>query len=160
MKNFRRIGSLLVAATAGLALAACTDSGSGGMNSESGSSSSGDVAPNTTTTADSTHQTVDVTADSFAGTVLGSDQVVLVDFWAEWCGPCKAVAPTLEELAGEYKGKVVIAKVNVDRERDLANQYRIRAIPNMKIFKNGQLVDEIVGAASKDRIEAKLNEYL
>jgi len=109
--------------------------------------------------ADENHKSVAVTGENFKSVVLDSDKVVLVDFWAEWCGPCLAVAPTLEELAKEHEGKLVVAKVDVDTNRALAQQYGIKAIPNMKIFKGGKLVDELVGAAAKEKIEAKIKPH-
>ncbi len=81
---------------------------------------------------------------------------VLVDFWAPWCGPCKAIAPVLEELATELAGKVSIAKVNVDEAGDLAAQYGVRAIPTLLLFKGGQVVEQIVGMTDKASLKAKL----
>lgn len=86
--------------------------------------------------------------------------VVLVDFWAEWCGPCKLIAPTIEELAKDYEGKAVIAKVDIDSNPELAQKFQIQAIPNLKILKDGKVVDEIVGLADKKEIEKKLKKYL
>jgi len=82
---------------------------------------------------------------------------VLVDFWAEWCGPCKMVAPILDELATEYSGRVKIAKVNIDDHQSLAAQYGIRAIPTLLLFKGGQVTDQIVGLRSKKDFKAKLD---
>lgn len=103
---------------------------------------------------------VKVTSANFEEVVKNSDVPVLVDFWATWCGPCIAIAPTLDEIAKEYKGKVVIAKIDIDENGDLANQFGIRSIPNLKIFKNGKVVDEIVGAVPKDQITKKLDKQL
>ncbi len=92
--------------------------------------------------------------------ILASDELVLIDFWAAWCGPCLQIAPSVAELAQEYDGKVVVGKLNIDQQRELKRKYRIRAIPTLKIFKNGKIVDEIVGAASKDRIAQRLDAHL
>jgi thioredoxin 1 len=99
---------------------------------------------------------VTLTKDNFAAEVLQSTQPVLVDFWAEWCGPCKMIAPVLEELAGEFAGRARIGKVNIDHDQELATQYGIRAIPTLLFFKGGQVAEQVVGAKSKKELKASL----
>lgn len=94
--------------------------------------------------------------DNFEAEVLKSDVPVLVDFFAEWCGPCKMMAPTIDKLAGEYEGKWKIGKMDVDASPKTAEKYGIRSIPTLKIFKGGEVVDELVGFQSEDKIKAKL----
>ena len=96
---------------------------------------------------------------TFEKEVLKSDVPVLVDFWAVWCGPCKAIAPTVEELAKQYKGKVKIAKLDVDEHQQVPQQYGIRSIPTLLIFKGGRVVDTIVGA-DKKRLEESVKKVL
>jgi thioredoxin 1 len=100
---------------------------------------------------------VTLTDTNFAEEVLRSPTPVLVDFWAEWCGPCKMIAPLLDELAGEYEGKVKIGKVNIDDHQQLALDYGIRAIPTLLVFKGGQVVDQLVGAKSKRDLKSSLD---
>jgi thioredoxin 1 len=101
-----------------------------------------------------------VTEASFEEEVLKSTSPVLVDFWAEWCGPCKMIAPVLEELATELDGQLKISKVDVDAEAGLASQYGITAIPTLLLFKNGQIVDQMRGAKSKRAIRDTIEPYL
>ena len=103
------------------------------------------------------HATVTLTQANFDGTVLQSKVPVLVDFWAEWCGPCRMISPLLEQIATDHAGKVVVGKVNVDQEQALASKYGIQSIPAFFIFKNGQVTDQFVGAQhSRQSIESKL----
>ena len=100
---------------------------------------------------------VTLTADNFEAEVAKSSKPVLVDFWAEWCGPCKMVAPILDELAAEYDSKVKIGKVNIDDHQSLAIKFRINSIPTLLFFKNGEVVDTVVGLKSKKDFKAKLD---
>src|SRR3954452_12804436 len=104
--------------------------------------------------------TVTVTDASFADDVLNSDKPVLVDFWAEWCGPCRLVAPVLEEIAGEHADKLTIAKLNIDENPVTARNYQIMSIPTMGVFSGGQLVKTIVGARPKAAILRELTEFV
>lgn len=101
-----------------------------------------------------------VTTDTFRKDVIESDKPVIVDFWAEWCGPCKKLSPILEEVAEELDGKVTVAKVNVDEERNLGAMFQIMSIPNVLIFNHGEKVDEFVGLRSKDDIVAQVKKQL
>jgi thioredoxin 1 len=102
----------------------------------------------------------DVTDSSFDADVLKSSQLTLVDFWAEWCGPCKALAPTLTSVADQFAGKVQICKVNVDENPNTPTQFRIRGIPTIIFFKNGQMVDQLVGNHPKDTFINTISRHL
>jgi thioredoxin 1 len=92
--------------------------------------------------------------------VLQADKLVMVDFWASWCGPCQVVAPVVEELATEYSGKVKIMKLNTDENPEIAGKYRIMGIPTLMFFKGGKIADQIVGAASKSQLKTKIDSLL
>lgn len=96
----------------------------------------------------------------FQKEVLESDQPVLVDFWATWCAPCRAIAPAVDELATQYKGRVKVAKINIDDNQDTPQRYGIRSIPTLLVFKGGQVVEQIVGAVPKARLEAAITKAL
>lgn len=103
---------------------------------------------------------VEFTDANFDEQVLKSDVPVLVDFWATWCAPCKMIAPTIEQLAGEYEGKAKIGKVDVDSNPNVASKYGIRSIPTLLIFNNGELIDQLIGAVPKTQIESKLKSHV
>ena len=101
-----------------------------------------------------------VTDQSFDTDVLGSDKPVIVDFWAEWCGPCKMVAPILEEIAAEHADKITVAKVNIDENPEIARRYQIMSIPTMSVFQGGEVVKSIVGAKPKSALLKDLDAFI
>ena len=105
------------------------------------------------------HAVKEVSDGTFEGEVLKSDVPVLVDFWAPWCGPCRMVAPILEELAQELAGKVKITKLNVDDNQDTAGKFQVMAIPTLLLFKGGQVVGQQVGALRKDQLTTFISEH-
>lgn len=104
--------------------------------------------------------TINVSDTSFESEVISSEQPVLVDFWAEWCAPCKMIAPIVEELSNEYQGQVKFTKVDVDENSEVAQKYGVRGIPTLLLFNNGAPVDQLVGALPKKTIKDKLENLL
>ncbi|MFN8298124.1 MAG: thioredoxin [Chitinophagales bacterium] len=103
---------------------------------------------------------VQLTDSNFQSTVLDSNKVAVIDFWAEWCGPCKAIGPIIEEISKEYEGKAIVGKVDVDNNPEVAMKYGIRNIPTILFIKNGQVVDKQVGAVPKANLVAMLSKHL
>lgn len=101
-----------------------------------------------------------LTKDNFEKEVLQSDMPVLVDFWAAWCGPCRMVAPVVDQIADEYAGKVKVGKVNVDEQGELSERYRIMSIPTLMVFKNGAIAESVMGARSKEALAGMLDKHL
>lgn len=97
---------------------------------------------------------------NFEQEVLGSDKPVLVDFWAEWCAPCRMIAPTVEAIAGEYEGRAKVGKLNVDENQSVTSRYNIRSIPTLLVFKNGEIREQLVGTTSKDNLAKLLDKNL
>jgi thioredoxin 1 len=104
--------------------------------------------------------TASVTDATFAAEVLGSDIPVLVDFWAEWCGPCHRIAPVLEELANEYEGRIRIVKLDADNNPQTVRDYNVMSMPTLTVFRGGQVVSQVVGAHPKSRLRAQIDEVL
>ncbi len=104
-------------------------------------------------------KTIEITDSNFEE-IIKSDQPILVDFWAEWCGPCKMIGPVVEELAGDYEGKAVIGKVNVDENPNVSAKFGIRSIPTLLVFKGGEIVDKQIGAVPKQVLADKINAQL
>ena len=102
----------------------------------------------------------DVTAATFAETIAGSEIPVLVDFWAAWCGPCRAIAPSIEALAGEFAGRAVVAKLNIDENPRTAQRFNVMSIPTLLIFKNGKVVDTVVGAQPLPALRQELARHV
>lgn len=103
---------------------------------------------------------LEITDSNFEETVMKADKPVLVDFWAEWCGPCRMVGPIVDELAQDYEGKAIVGKVNVDENPEVASKFGIRSIPTLLVIKNGEVVDKQVGAAAKEALASKLDAQL
>jgi len=103
---------------------------------------------------------LEVNDKNFENEVLKSETPVLVDFWADWCAPCKAIAPIVDEIAGEFQGKLKVAKLNIDDAKELAVKYNVMSIPTLLIFKGGEPTEQIVGAVSKDLLLEKINSQL
>lgn len=104
--------------------------------------------------------TVTITDDNFQSEIESADGLTMVDFWAAWCGPCRMVGPIVEQLADEYEGKIKVGKLDVDANQQVASQFNIRSIPSILFFKDGKLVDTVVGAVPKPHLEKKIQEHM
>jgi len=105
-------------------------------------------------------KTVTITDDNFATEIEGAQGLAMVDFWAAWCGPCRMVAPIVEQLAGEYQGQLKVGKVDVDQNQRIATRFGIRSIPSILFFKDGKLVDTVVGAVPRPALEQRIRTHL
>jgi thioredoxin 1 len=103
---------------------------------------------------------IELSDENFESEVLKSDIPALVDFWAVWCGPCRQIAPTVEALAGDYKGKLKVGKMNIDHHQNVPQRYNIRSIPTLLVFKGGQVVGQIVGAVPRAKLEAEIKKHV
>ncbi|MBF0568325.1 MAG: thioredoxin [Nitrospirae bacterium] len=103
---------------------------------------------------------INATAANWAAEVLGAKELVLVDFWAVWCGPCRMVAPIVEDMAKEYAGRLKVLKLNTDENPDIASKYKIMGIPTLMLFKNGEKIDQLVGAVPKHQLKEKIEAHL
>jgi thioredoxin 1 len=120
----------------------------------------GTPGPNPTGGKMASNSIIEVTDTNFDQDVLKADQPVLVDFWATWCGPCRAIAPIVDELATEYQGKVKVGKMDVDRNSATPMRYGVRGIPTLLVFKGGQVKEQIVGYVAKEKIQAALDKHI
>lgn len=106
------------------------------------------------------NKTIEVTEDTFEETIARSAQPVMVDFWADWCPPCKMITPVMEDLAAEYEGRVKVCKVNVDNNPKLASRFGVRSIPTILFFKDGEIKDQVIGALPRNQFVERLNKLV
>jgi len=120
----------------------------------------GEVSPDLTVNDSTTAIELTFTDSTWDSEVLGSDTPVLVDFWAEWCAPCRMMAPAIDALAAEYEGKAKVGKLNVDENSSVSDKYQIRGIPTVLIFKNGEVAEQVVGVTSKENLAKLIDKHL